>query len=185
MTNIAVQTAAIAVCGTCPGRLAVTVVHRRLRLFDLTHIVRAALIARLLSHPDVVCQPLGPRRVRVRAGAAESPLGRRSAAGRHHCRPVRRCPRIVRWRPDVCGGACADGACDRRSGARSVGRPADRFWPLWHVIYDDFGDVRQAGAAALALARLRPRHGGRILWAVSLFAALGRAHRLVRLATRG
>ena len=61
----------------------------RFRLPDLADVVRPALLARLFPHPDVGRQSLGPRRIRLCAGAAKPALGHRPAARRHHRRPLR------------------------------------------------------------------------------------------------
>ena len=50
--------------------------RHRLRLSDRGARLRPALGARLLSHAAVEREPLGPRRIRFRAGAAESAVGR-------------------------------------------------------------------------------------------------------------
>ena len=96
--------------------------HCRLRLPDRDDVVWAAFVARLLSHAAVVGQSLGPRRVRLRAGAAESALGHRPAARRHDRRPLRNDARPVRGLADVRHRSRADGACHERACAGCLGR---------------------------------------------------------------
>ena len=77
----------------------------------------------------------------------------------------------------------ADVARHQRAGARCVGRRVDRLRPVPACSFTvAAGGVRQAVAAAVALARLRLRHGGRLVRAVSVFADRGRADGHVRLA---
>src|SRR5580704_11605515 len=60
--------------------------------------LRSAFDARLFPDAAVERQPLGPRRIRVRARLAESALGHRPAARRHDRRSLRHHPRGLRRR---------------------------------------------------------------------------------------
>ena len=78
-------------------RLAHAIADHRLRLPDLADVVRAPLLAWLFSDADVGGQSLGPRRIRLGVGAAESAVGHRPAARRHHRRPLRHRPGARAW----------------------------------------------------------------------------------------
>ena len=169
-------------CAHRRRRVAHAAPDRRLRLPDLDDVVRAALRARLLPDADVGRQSLGPRRFRFRACLAESAVGYRPAARRHYRRPLRHRAGALRRRPDVRRRPCPDGACDERAAARYIGRRAHRLRPVGHLVHRRSRDVRKAPAAGMALARLRPRHRGRLVRAIPLLAAVRRADRCGRLA---
>src|SRR5579872_1465649 len=119
----------------------------RLRLSDRPDVVRPALVARLFSHAAVERQPLGPRCLRLRARAAESAVGYRPAACRHHCRSVRHRARALRRRIHVRVRPDADGARRQRAAARCIGRYADRLRLVRLFFHGTAWSLRQAIAA--------------------------------------
>ena len=151
--------------GRLKRHLAYAGADHRFRLPDLADVLRPALLARFFPHPDVGRQSLGPRRLRLCAGAAKPAVGHRPAARRHHRRPLRRRPGVLRRRADVCRRPRADVACDQRSDARYFCRRADRVRPFRHLVHGRSGGVRQSccrrsGARSLsALAPRRARSG--------------------------
>jgi hypothetical protein len=163
-------------------QLAHAVAGHRLRLPDRDYRLRAALDAWILPHPDVDRASLGPRRLRLCAGFAEFAVGHRPAAWRHHRRSLRHRPRAVRRRIALRPGAGADGSRDQRAAARYLGRRAGRLRACRLFVSRGARGVRQDRAAAMAFARLRFRHRGRLVRAISLFAGCGRADGFVRLA---
>ena len=145
--------------------------RHRLWVFDRGGRLRPALRARLFSHAAVERQPLGPRRLRLRAGRAKSPLGDGPASCRRDRRPVRCSPCAVRRRHPLRAWPGADGAFDQCGDARSLGRRADRLRSFRHHVSDRAGGLRQDIAGRVALDRLRSWNGGGLVRSVPLFAA--------------
>ena len=135
----------------------------------------AALLARFLPHAAVAGQSLGPRRLCLRHRHSEFAVGHRPAVRRRHRRPLRRAQGAGRRRGLLCARPGGHGAFHHARRTDVVGRRADRVRPLRLRFHHRGRRVRQAGAAGVAVHRLRRRHGGRLVRTVSLFAARRRA----------
>ena len=156
---------------------------RGLRLPDRDHRLRAALIARSVSHADVVGAWLGTRSVRAGARDPDADLGRGAAFRRRDCRPLR-----------AGDGACASAPCSMRLGLAwmaNASSPGELYLSAgfltgfglagasFTVVIGAFGKLLPA---RMALAVVRPRHGCRIIRAIPVRADRGRSQWCLSLA---
>src|SRR3984885_8521121 len=169
-------------CGRRCRHLAHAGVGHRHGLPDHADRLRSAFDDGLFLDAAVERQPLGPRRVRVRTGFAESAVGHRPAARRHDRRSLRHHPRRLRWRVIVRGRPGADVARDQRAGARCVGGRVARFRSRRLLVPGHSRGVRQDIAEGIPLDRVWLRHFGGIVRTISLFADRRPADGYVRLA---
>ncbi len=144
--------------------------------------LRPALGPGLFPHPDVEPARLGARRVRARDGDPDAAVGRRPAARRRAGGSLRRRAGAQRRRAPLRARPRRHGLFAHAGAAASHRRHGDRLRACRLLLHHRDRRIRPADAAAMAHARLRRRHRGRLVRAVPVLAAHRRAHRPLRLA---